>query len=299
MQEEYLDLDSELLDISHIETDPSEDLSPEALGLQDELADQMGLESNLPNFVSSLEEPVENKTVKEESTAETFAEDTEDEPDLISIILKSKGVEDPSKIRMYNDAGEIEEVSFNDLDYETQVNILTSKEEEISDVPKLNEDELELISFLRQNELTVEELLEKQRSAILEEMSEQVGRVDFEEISDEELYFLELKSTYNLLDEEAELLVNKEKEHPELFAKKVNKLREDYKEAEKERERAELESIEEQKQLEYEEFSTGLFETAKGIDEIGGLTLSDKDRQEVLESILSPGADGVSQFTKL
>lgn len=223
--------------------------------------------------------------------------------DFILEILQSKGIVDPSKIPFFKDdeSDEIEYKDFNDLDRETQLNILTSiKEEGTTDVPPtLNEDEGTLIQYLRDNELTVQELLDRQREQIIEELGEQIGRIDFDTISDEELYVLEMRSTYEIDDEQANESLELEKQNPELFKKKIDKLRNDYKHAEIEKLEAQQYAEQAQKQQEYEEYGQQLFEVAATVDNIGGLTLDDDEKSEILNSVLDLDGQGSSKFTKL
>ena len=54
-----------------------------------------------------------------------------DDGDVITDVLKSKGIDDPSKIKIANDDGEIEEVDWNDLSREEQFAILKDGPREI------------------------------------------------------------------------------------------------------------------------------------------------------------------------
>jgi hypothetical protein len=72
---------------------------------------------------------------------------------LITYILRSKGISDPTKIKFEGDNGELEELNFNDLSIEEQVAILTqSEQEEAQD--EYSEEEMALIQKLRVNKLT-------------------------------------------------------------------------------------------------------------------------------------------------
>ena len=57
-------------------------------------------------------------------TSEPDLDNGSDDGDAITDVLKSKGIDDPSKIKIANDDGEIEEVHWNDLSREEQFAIL-------------------------------------------------------------------------------------------------------------------------------------------------------------------------------
>ena len=69
--------------------------------------------------------------------------------------LKSKGIDDPDKIKFENDNGEIEERSWNDLNREEQINILNTPlptQQTINYIDEsnsLSEDEINLINSIR------------------------------------------------------------------------------------------------------------------------------------------------------
>ena len=75
-------------------------------------------------------------------------EPTED--DIITTLLKDKGI-NPDAIKFENEAGEIEEKSFNELSREEQLQILNY--DESNDDYGLAEDEVSLINELRENNL--------------------------------------------------------------------------------------------------------------------------------------------------
>lgn len=243
---------------------------------------------------SPLDPDIEDGENESTSNGEPDAYD-----DFIREVLSRKGVSDPNAISIENENGEIEIVSFNDLDKDTQLNILTSEDEQLDEAPELREDEANLLNYLRENELTVEELFERQRASILEELGERVGGIDFESIDPEHLFLLEMQSTYNMTEEEALQQLELEQQNPDLFNKKVEKLRSDYLEAEQIRAQEEQAAIIQQQQEEYEQFGQELFEVAKTVDHIGGLTLSDQEKGEVLDAVLDLDENGATRFSEL
>lgn len=70
------------------------------------------------------------KKTEETQIEEPIQEETEEvDDDIITSLLKEKGISDPNKVKFENEDGEIEEVPFSSLDKEEQLNILNSQEE--------------------------------------------------------------------------------------------------------------------------------------------------------------------------
>lgn len=224
---------------------------------------------------------------------------TEAEADIIADLLKSKGIEDPGQINYENEDGIVEKVNFYDLSYEEQLEILKSSDADINF--GLVDDELDTIQFLRDNKVTFEEAVEYfQRKAIEDHLNSQnILGLEVDQYADEELFVLDLKSKYpDLTDEELDVELTKQLEHPEVFRKKVEQLRTDYKEIEAsqlEQARSDQEEADNQRTQELEDT---LVTTAIAIDELGGLSLDDNDKNEVLSFILEKDINGFSSFIK-
>ena len=87
---------------------------------------EIGIDDNeLDEEFYSSDEVIDDTTPQE-------YEDGDEQPysaeDIINSLLESRGIEDSSKIKFENEDGEIEEVSWNDLDNESKLNILNSSE---------------------------------------------------------------------------------------------------------------------------------------------------------------------------
>ncbi len=224
---------------------------------------------------------------------------TSGEVDIITDLLKSKGIEDPLLINFEDEDGSIKQKSFYELPYEEQLNILASNDADID--YELNDSESQAVSFLRENNVTLEETVEYfQRKAVEDYINSQnIVGLEVDQYSNEELYLLHLKNEYpDLTDEEITLSLEKQQEHPDLFKKQVDKLRGDYKDVEKkqiEDARLEITQAEDAKRRELEET---LIDVATTIKDIGGLTLDDNDRNQVLDHILNKDMQGISPLIK-
>lgn len=229
----------------------------------------------------------------------------EDNDDIISVFLKDHGITDPSKLQFEGEDGNIEEIDFNSLDREEQLNIL----KEITD-PGLSDHEKEVIGYLRKNRVSFNEVIDyfaEQRlqeylNAHPEAVPPTVYSVD--EYTDDELYLADLKSKYpSFTDDELISKLNIAKSDENLFTKEVDVLRESYK-AEEDRARKEAEAAEQQ---EYEALQQNLIHAAGAFSEISldasdpqsdSLVIEDSDRNQILAYLLNQDKDGKSQFVK-
>src|SRR5690606_9532785 len=99
-----------------------------------------------------------------------------------------------------------------------------------------------------------------------------------DDYTDEELYAFDLKTKYeDLTEEEIALEIEKETQHPELFKKKLDKIRAGYIALE-EKEKQDAIDAELQAEKEKDEVLTkSLVEAAIAIEDIGGISLDDDD----------------------
>lgn len=241
-----------------------------------------------------------NDDDEENEENEGSQDDTHDyQPDaLILSLLKAKGI-DPEAVKFENEDGEIEEVPFSSLSEEERFNILNSSDADIDF--GLNDDEVGTLNFLRENNVSFEDAIKYyQRQAIQEYIdSQNINGVEINQYTDEELYVLDLKSKYeDLTDDEIEIELSKQIEHPELFKKKMDKIRSEYEDLEKQQ----LEQAKTEQQTKDEEayklVETNLINAAENINDIGGLDLDVDDKNQVLTYLLQEDLNGTSAFVK-
>ncbi len=165
--------------------------------------------------------------------------------------LKSKGVRDGRTI-VYEDeeTGETSEVNFTDLSTEEQFNILN----EISR-PDLSDDEINTINFLRQNNVTMQDVIGYYQEQAVQEYIKNSGiptqHYSSDDYNDDEIYIADLKLRYpDMSDEELLEELHAAKENEELFAKKASVIRNNYKHAEETRKQ----EYEEQHKREQEQY---------------------------------------------
>lgn len=230
------------------------------------------------------------------------AQEPVQEDDIIISMLKQIGISDPSKIKFENDEGEIEEVSWDSLSAEEKMNILTPE----SPDPNfgLEDPEINFINLLRDVGITPEEYINYQREQAIEEYRQALEgnpQYEVERLTDEDLYALDLQSRVpDMTDEEVAIALEHEKANPELFEKKMQGIRAEYKALEDERRQNEELLEQQQKQEQFEAFQSDVLDAIESLDEVGGvkLNLDEDDMEEVANFILSLDSAGVSYLGK-
>lgn len=228
-----------------------------------------------------------------------FGEPEKGEGDLVTELLKLRGITNNS-IKLIGDDNEEKEVNFYDLPREEQLQILldNNKDEEEDNDLGLSDDEAELLNYLRENKLTVNQYLDLHKQDILKDIQNPNQVYEIDSYDDEELFLLDLKSKFDLSEEELAKELEKELKDKELFTKKVSKLRTDYKgleDAYKQQQEAEFNA---QREEQYNTFVDSMVDVAINNSELYGFELEDDDKDNVLSFILDLDDNGTSEFYK-
>lgn len=253
---------------------------------------------------TTIQEPTESVKEPEKFVENPFAKDTDD--DLIEVVgnkiiddlLKKKGISDSAKVLYENEKGEIEEKNFYDLPYEDQLNILSQQEEENDE---FTEEELFYVKQAREQGITLTDLIKFYQNQSLEEYNkQQQPKYLVSDYSDEELYALDMKARLgdSITDEEIIVQLQKELEIPEIFKKKVDKLRAEYIELEEAERNAVDQSIKDKQATAFKEFGETITEVVHSIEDIGGVALEDTDKNDILKFMLEQDVNGTTQFQK-
>lgn len=219
--------------------------------------------------------------------------------------LKEKGIEDPSKLQFENEDGEIEEVDFNSLSEEEKLNIINS----ISD-PGLSQHETDVINYLRQNNVTFNQVIDYfSKKAVEDYLAQNPDQAHqkaytIDDYTDDELYLADLKSKYpEFTDEELTSKLESAKSNEALFKKEVDALRADY----KKQEDAEIEAQKQKEQQDYDDLVGNLQDILSNFNEVAldstdaesdVLEIEDSDKQQVLAYLLNQDSEGKSQLVK-
>ena len=246
-----------------------------------------------------------NNASEPEPPQTTEEEPTNEEESPIYTFLKERGIDDPSKIQFTNEDESVEELDFNSLSKEEQLEVLRM----VTD-PGLTEAEINTINYLRQNNATLEQVVDyfaqKRLDDYLKENPDKVHQkvYSIDEYTDDDLYIYDLKQRYpDFTDEELNNELEKAKEDEELFKRKTEIIRNTFKQQEDQAEQARIE----QEQQQVEDLRNNLMNAAGRFNEIqldytddesDSLIIDDADKTEMMSYILDQDSDGKSQLVK-
>lgn len=235
----------------------------------------------------SQEEPVNNPS-----------EESSEQYDLITEVLKLQGINDLDKIKFEDDNGAIIERPWSSLSRDEQLSILMNQEAEDT---ALEDNEIELINYMRSNGMTPQDLVNSIHANALRSQSQESQRFDVEELSDEKLFALDLIDRVgydNITDEEIEEAIENAKQNEALFKKTVEGIRNEYIQLQKDEEsRMEFQRQEEQKAA-FNNFASSIVNEIRGLNSFAGqeLELTEEDAQQLYSYILDLDNTGVSAF---
>ena len=224
--------------------------------------------------------------------------------DIITTLLKDKGI-NPTSVKFQNESGEVEERSFDELSREEQLQILSSDDSD--DNYGLADDETALINELRASNLSADEyknyIAQQAIQNYLANNQEPAQTYEVDSIEDDELYILDLKAKVpELTDEDAASELELAKQNETLYQKKVQGIRNEYKQKEElvAQQQEEEQRIEAEKSAqEFEDTIIGAIQENDTID-LGesSLTLSEDDMNEIASFILDSDVAGVRHIAK-
>jgi len=148
----------------------------------------------------------------------------------VSDFLRTRGIDDISKIKFEDENGNIEEKSWDSLSKEEKFNILnTPLEITKEDNTELSDEEIQLLTQIRQSNMTPTQYLEQFKG----EQTSTEPQYKIDDLSDDELFLLDLESRVGeLTDEVAAQALSNAKQNEDLFKKQVDGIRKEYKERE-------------------------------------------------------------------
>lgn len=260
--------------------------------IDDLLEDDLFLEdpSEDPKKLEGEPEPIDDFDYFEEN------DDNEKPSDLISSLLKEKGIVN-NKITIIDENDEEKEVDFFSLPLEEQLQIISDTTDNSTDNLKLEDEERKFLSELRKSNTTLESFLESYKDDILKNNIVN-SSYEIDDYSDEELFLMDLKTKFDLTDEELSAELDKELEKKDIFDKKVKKLRDEYKQLEDDYKRQQEQAFNTEKEEKYNKFVDTMVNVAIQNTDLYGIELEDSEKNEVLSFILELDDKGTSEFYK-
>lgn len=245
--------------------------------------------------------------VKEPEGNDSEPNNNESDLDVWHQYLKDMGIADSKAIQFENEDGEIETVDFDSLDKETQLTML----KELSD-PGLSDHEIEVVNYLRKNNASFDDVInyfaEQRLQSYLNENPDQVHQKTYsiDEYTNDELYLADLKNKYpTLTDEELLAELDSAKLNEDLFNKKTETIRQQYKEIEEQQ----IKDQELAEQQRYEDLQQNIANAVLNFKEVSidpdpesedwrGIEIEDGDRQQILSYLLDQDQEGKSQLVR-
>lgn len=230
---------------------------------------------------------------------ELFDSNSPEVPSLLDEFLKTKGIND-SKILIIDENNEEKEVDFYSLSKEEQLDILNSQKEveQITTPTQLAKDQDDFINYLKDNNLSLQEYLDKYKELVLSEVQGSQESYSIDAYDDEELFLFDLKNKYDLSDEELVKELEKALEDKDVFTKKVTKLRADYKEQEDYYKQEQEKEFNSQREEQYNQFVDTMVDVATKTPDLYGIELEDEEKNNVLSFLLELDDNGTSNFYK-
>lgn len=232
------------------------------------------------------EEPVNEPEIQQEEP---------EKEDVITMILKDKGIEDPTKIKFTDDNGNLQDKNWNDLTAEEQYNILNTPQD-TSDTD-LDDEEIEFINQLRLSGLSPEEYI----NSLTNTPSVEMPTYKVDDIPDDELFVLDLQArSENMTEDELVSALQTAKANEELYNKQIAGIREEYRQLE-DQDRSQKEALQQAEQEEIlQQVQQDVLGKIDSLNSIGNLDieLSNDDKNELAEFMLGKDQAGVSYLGK-
>lgn len=246
------------------------------------------------------------KPEPEPSVDQPSGESNSVDDDIVTSLLKDRGISDPTKIKFEDKNGVSYERNWNDLTVDEQKNILNQSPDKDPE-SDLDEQEIEMINQMRLAGMNPTEYVTALRQqganyAIQNNQpSEPESNYKTDDLTDDELYILDLQyRSPDMTDDEITESLNNAKANPELFDKQVKGLRTYYQQLESEEQsRRDLE-LQQQQQAQFNEYAGHIESAINSISSIGNMdiSLSNADKDELAEFILGRDQAGINWFGK-
>ena len=252
------------------------------------------MEIGIDDFEDELDDLKETEDIEQREVQK------EDEPeeDFMTVLLKSKGIDDRSKIKFEGEGDTIEEVDWDSLSNEDKLNILNSS----STDNDLDDSEIQLINSIRNSGLTTAEYLQKIEADVINRYTQNIQEPQYtvDQYTDDELFITDFIERMGATEEEAQEALEKAKSNEALYNKQIGAIRKEYKTIEEENiKQAQIEQ-EQQAQEQYNQFAQQVVDQINDLKEFSGyeLNLENDDMQMLYDFITGVDGAGNNHFTK-
>lgn len=214
--------------------------------------------------------------------------------DFVTDFLKSRGIDNPTKIMFEDDNNQIIERNWKDLSKDEKLNIfnMSLETEEDNHDDDLTEEEIALLTQIRESNMTPTEYLNQLAAGEIV----QEPQYSIDQLSDDEVYLLDFESRVGeLTDEQAAQALNLAKQQgEELYNKQVEGIRKEYKEREDLKNQQTQALLEQEQQDAFNEYRESVVNAIDNLTSIGNLDLNfeDADKENLAEFMLSQDETG-------
>lgn len=256
-------------------------------------------------FIDELEIQENEQTEQTEQVNQNndITQNEEQPEDFTDLLLRSRGINDKSKIKFDSEDGTIEELDWDNLSNEDKLNIINSSIENPNN--DLDESEIQLINTIRNSGMTPSEYIQHiEESGVERYVQNSQGdtyEYSVDQYSDDELFIADFISRMgDVTDEEAQEVLERAKSNEALFSKQIQAIRNEYKAIEDENIRQAQIEQEQQAENRFNEFAQSVEDQINAFTEFGGydLNLDQQDMQDLYDFITGTDAAGNNYFAK-
>lgn len=237
--------------------------------------------------------------IGETSSSDIYDSNSTEPVDYLTAFLQEHGIEN-GKVTYEEDDGSTKEVDFKSLGDDEKLNILREVTK-----PGVNEDEMRVVNYLRQNgglQNVVEFFSQKAISDYLASHQPAEKTYTIDEYSDDDLYVADLSLRYpQMNDVEIKEKLDAAKENEELYKKEVEAIRNQYKAREEQNEQALLQA-EQQKEIDRQNRMIDSITNFEGTsldyrdDKAKWIEVSDRERQVLYDYLTRKDSKGMTAF---
>lgn len=268
--------------------------------------DDLDVIDELEDFIisndTSPQDPKEELPPQDPEGSEKEEDKNKPEEDFMTFLLKSRGIEDRSKIKFENDEDSVEEVDWDSLSNEDKLNILNSSAGNLETA--LDESEIQLINSIRKSGLTAAEYIQQIETEGVTRYIQNVQNSQYEytvdQYTDDELFIADFIERMGATEDEAREELERSKSNEALFTKKIGAIRNEYKTIEEENIRQAQIEQEQWAQEQYDQFAQQVVDQINDLKEFSGydLDLEQDDMQMLYDFITGVDGAGNNYFAK-
>lgn len=271
---------------------PVEDTPQTEDDLFNEISKESGLEedkpasSNSEPTVSPVTDPVNNTPTKE--TDDSFT----------NKFLARIGIQDKNNIPFQDKSGAMYTRSWDSLTEDEQLDILSSANTDPE--TDLDDEEINLINQIRQSGMNPSDFINSIQKQAQDQYINENRHYDIEDWSDDEIYAIDLmqKLGEQLTEEQIEAAIEREKQDPELYAKKIENIKQEFIEKQNAAEYKMQEAVKAQQEEAFNNLSNQIIDVIKNFNTVAGrdIELDYQDQNTLASYILARDEDGNTQY---